>query len=196
MQRLPISEWSAVYAVVRIDPASPEAQTLVIPIARHLRDATDEAERAQLTWLLDRSGPSANPAIPTLRAALQSPVNGVRRDAARLLGSLGPPAEPASADLAILSRQDPDPTVRTSAPERPGEAPRAAHRELARRTDRGAVTPPDRVRIEPGPPLKPRGGRVDPGRLGAWAGFQPDRSGVSQPLGLPKNRIRGTLDSV
>lgn len=126
LQNSPVSDYPAVYALVKIDLTSPEAQAILGPISRRLRDATDESQRAQFTWLLDRYGSSAAPAVPTLREALRSPVPGVRDDAARLLGGIGPPARSAIGDLEPLSRQDPDSTVRASArraPEKLREPP-------------------------------------------------------------------------
>ncbi len=112
LKTLPVAEWSAVAALVKIDPTSPEAQAVLIPISEHLRDATSEADRYPLTGLLNRYGPAAGLAAPTLREALHSPMAGVRTDAAWLLGGLGPAAGPAVVDLEPLSRQDPDPAVR------------------------------------------------------------------------------------
>ena len=115
LKNSPVSNYSAVYALVRVDPTSPEAQAILVPISRRLRDAVDDSERVQFTWLLDRYGSSAASAVPTLREALRSPVAAVRGDAARLLGAIGPPAGSAIGDLEPLSRQDPDSTVRASA---------------------------------------------------------------------------------
>ena len=115
MEQLAPPLWSAVYALLRIDPASPEAQTLLERVAEHLRDAPDDANLEHLTWFLDQYGRSAAPVVPILSAALHSPVAKVRAAAARLLGGLGAAASPASAELDGLSRQDPDLAVRATA---------------------------------------------------------------------------------
>ena len=111
----PAPRYNGINALLKIDPTSPEAQRLLGPISRHLRDATVDVDRQQLVWLLDRYGKSAASAVPTLREALQSPVAGVRNDAARILGGLAPSSGSAIADLERLGRLDPEPFVRVSA---------------------------------------------------------------------------------
>jgi HEAT repeat protein len=95
-------------AVVSIDRDSPEAQALLVPIVSLLRGSRESFVRQQAGMVLAKYGPSAAPAVQSLRMALKSDVADVRERAAFLLGTIGPAARPALADLSALIRQHPD----------------------------------------------------------------------------------------
>lgn len=104
----------AAHAVVAIDPGSPEAQSLLDPLARRLRDSREWAGLRVAAILADY-GPAAAPAVPTLREALGHPHQAGRQGAAQVLGRVGPGALAAVPDLERLARVDPIPYVRAEA---------------------------------------------------------------------------------
>ena len=110
------SSLHAATAIATIDPDSPEAQALLVPLAVRLRDSPVGYSFRDTGSVLSRYGPSAVAAVPTLRQALTSKDVGVRRQAAYLLGKIGPAAKAALPDLAALS-QDMDALVRMWAAE-------------------------------------------------------------------------------
>jgi HEAT repeat protein len=104
-------------AIRLIDPDSPEAQALVVPLALLLRDSPSEYQRQKAMFQLARFGPAALPAIGTLRSALKSPKPDVKERAILVLGFMGSSARPAIVDLDKLIHHDPDLSVRHSAEE-------------------------------------------------------------------------------
>jgi len=106
--------WAA-QAIASIDKDSAQAQALLGPIVARLRDAPRNFDRQQAAVVLAKYGRSGAAAVQSLRGALKSEVPDVRERAAFLLGSIGPPAQPALADLAGLAGQDPDVGVRNAA---------------------------------------------------------------------------------
>ncbi len=103
---------SAAHALATIDPDSPEAQAMLGPLGRRLRDTCDQTEAWKAAGVLEKYRGSAASAVPTVREMLKSPSIDTRLLAIGLLGKLGPSANPAVEDLEALSRQDPDSTVR------------------------------------------------------------------------------------
>ena len=102
-------------AIAMIGPDSAEGQALLEPLVATLRQPKLEHQSFQAAFVLEKYGPSAAAAVPTLREALQSEVQSVRWHAAHLLGRIGPAAQPASQDLSVLLHGDPDPNVRRAA---------------------------------------------------------------------------------
>jgi HEAT repeat protein len=103
-----LSALVAAQAIAAIDRDSPEAQALLEPIVAMLRTSRDSFVRQQAAVVLKQYGPSAAPAVPSLRMALKSDVADVRERAAFLLGTIGPAARPALDDLRDLARRAPD----------------------------------------------------------------------------------------
>ena len=105
-------QFPAIEAIRSIDPDSPQAQALIEPLARMLRDSQSEIQRQNAMFLLMGFGRSAQAAVGTLRDALKSANPDVRNRAVSVLLRIGPAAASAVADLELLVREDPDLNVR------------------------------------------------------------------------------------
>ena len=106
------SALEAAQAIVTIDRDSPEAQALLEPIVALFRDSREGGVRQQAEAAIAKYGPSAAPAVQSLRMALGSDDADVRRRAAFLLGTIGPAAWPALEELTVMARQELDPHIR------------------------------------------------------------------------------------
>ncbi len=105
----------ATTAVATIDRDSAEAQALIAPLMAMLRTSPESYRRERAGRVLALYGPSAAAAVPSLREALKSDVADVRWSSAWLLGTIGPAARPALADLSALADRDPERNVRLTA---------------------------------------------------------------------------------
>jgi HEAT repeat protein len=105
----------AIDAIRSIDPNSPEAQALIVPLAILIRDSPSELQRQKAMFQLIRFGPAAPQAVGPLREALKSATPDVKQRAIMVLGHVGTAARIVVADLERLTRDDLDLTVRHSA---------------------------------------------------------------------------------
>lgn len=106
---------AAIEAIRSIDPDSPEAQALIEPLAKLLRDSPSNLQRQKAMFLLMGFGRSAQAAVGPLQDALKSTNPDVRRRSIFVLGYVGPAGTRALADLELLFHDDPDENVRRSA---------------------------------------------------------------------------------
>jgi len=110
-------QFPAIEAIRSIDPDSSEAQALIEPLARMLRDSQSSIQRQNAMFLLMRFGRSADRAVESLRDALKSANPDVRIGALSVLKNVGPAAASAAADLELIIRDEPDSNVRRTAQE-------------------------------------------------------------------------------
>jgi len=104
--------FDAAEAIAIIGPDSAEGQALLEPLIATLRQPKFDYQSLQAAWVLEKYGPWAAAAVPSLREALHSAVANVRQRAAFVLGRIGPAAQPARQDLSALLHGDPDSNVR------------------------------------------------------------------------------------
>lgn len=102
--------FNAVEAMATIDPDSPEAQAMLEPLAKVLREP-DAGHKFQAERVAMLYKGSAGPLVPTLRAMLKSPDPQDQHLAAQLLADIGKPALEAIDDLEDVDRQSPNSTA-------------------------------------------------------------------------------------
>ena len=110
----PDDSFPTVLAMMMIAPESPEAQALIEPLIKVLKDPRPAFQQSEAVNLLVRFGPSAA-VVNGLRVALKSKDEDVRKQASVVLGRVGATAVSAIPDLTTLARDDPDSNVKLSA---------------------------------------------------------------------------------
>lgn len=108
-------QYSASRAIVAIDPDSPETRALLPILTERLIAPKSRNNFDESMNILCFLGKSAAPAVPSLRKALERPDPLVRQGAAIILGTIGPDAKEAVADLDAMALYDPDRAVKAEA---------------------------------------------------------------------------------